>query len=230
MSAILTVKNVSLDYKTRTGFLKSFSHKAIDNVSFSVAQGEIFGVLGGNGSGKSSLLQLLAGILQPDKGRIMVDKNVSRSLLTLGRGFNSILSGRDNALLNCMFNGFSRRESELYLEKIKDFSELGDFFEQPVRAYSKGMRSRLGFATAILTQVDILLIDEVLSVGDQGFKAKAEAALMEKMQKEQTVIFVSHSKSQIEKLCTRAMWLENGKLKKLGSIDDVVDSYTKPFL
>ena len=228
MSIILAAEHISLEYKTRTSFLKSFSHKAIDDVSFSINRGEIFGVLGRNGSGKSSLLQLLAGIFQPDQGRIIVSKDVSRSLLTLGLGFNPMLTGRDNTILSCMLNGFSRKKSQGYLKEIKAFSELGDFFEQPVRTYSAGMWSRLGFSTAILTEVDILLIDEVLSVGDKAFKEKAESALMDKLHGKQTVIFVSHDETQVKKICDRAIWLERGKLKMSGNISEVVSSYVKP--
>jgi lipopolysaccharide transport system ATP-binding protein len=225
MSVILEAKNVTLEYKTRTGFLKNFTHRAVDNVSFTIEAGEVFGVLGRNGSGKSSLLSLLSGIFQPDSGQVIVPKGVSRSLLTLGLGFNPMLSGRDNALLSCMIDGFSRKQSESRLEDIKVFSDLGDFYEQPVKTYSAGMRARLGFSTAVLTDVDILLIDETLSVGDKNFRDKAEQAILDKLDGSQTVVFVSHSEAQVQKLCGRAIWLEKGVIKSIGDSGKVVADY-----
>lgn len=225
-STILSVRNLTLEYQTRAGFLKQFTHKAIDNVSFDVQKGEVFGVLGRNGSGKSSLLKILAGTIQPDSGEVLSPPNTTRSLLALGLGFNNNLSGRDNALISCLLNGYSEKQSQPIIEQVKEFAELGQFFEQPVKTYSSGMRSRLGFATAIFTQVDIMLIDETLSVGDSAFKLKAEAALQEKItQSEQTIIFVSHSIQQIKKLCQRCLWLEKGVVKQLGTTDEVMNHY-----
>ncbi|ABV37618.1 ABC transporter related [Shewanella sediminis HAW-EB3] len=225
-SAILSVRNLTLEYQTRSGFLKLFTHKAIDNVSFEVQKGEVFGVLGRNGSGKSSLLKVLAGTIQPDSGEVICPPNTTRSLLALGLGFNNNLSGRDNALISCLLNGYSKQESQPIIEQVKAFAELGKFFEQPVKTYSAGMRSRLGFATAIFTQVDIMLIDETLSVGDSAFKLKAETALKEKItNNEQTIIFVSHSIQQIKKLCQRCLWLEKGVAKQLGTTDSVMENY-----
>jgi lipopolysaccharide transport system ATP-binding protein len=171
---IISVENVSLEYKSRAGFFKSFSHKALNNVTFDIKKGEVFGVLGGNGSGKSTLLQVLGGILQPDNGKVVVDKNITRSLLSLGLGFNPELTGEDNALISCMLNGYTKKDAKILLKQIGEFSELGVFFYQPVKTYSAGMKARLGFSTAVLAHVDILLIDEVLSVGDNAFKAKAQ--------------------------------------------------------
>ncbi|CAH7429287.1 Teichoic acids export ATP-binding protein TagH [Vibrio chagasii] len=206
---ILKVENVSLEYKTRVGIFNTFKHKALDNVSFDVNKGDVLGILGKNGAGKSTLLKILSGVFKPDSGRVWVPPGTTRSLLTLGLGFNGDLSGRDNAILSCMFNGFSKSESIELSKEIQIFSELGDFFEQPVRTYSSGMRSKLGFSTGIVSHVDILLIDEILSVGDKGFKAKAERAMMDKIGgKNQTVLFVSHSERQIEKICTKCFDLE----------------------
>ncbi|MEZ9405858.1 ABC transporter ATP-binding protein [Vibrio sp. 10N.286.48.F5] len=206
---ILKVENVSLEYKTRVGIFNTFKHKALDNVSFEVNKGDVLGILGKNGAGKSTLLKILSGVFKPDSGRVWVPPGTTRSLLTLGLGFNGDLSGRDNAILSCMFNGFSKTESIELSKEIHAFSELGDFFEQPVRTYSSGMRSKLGFSTGIVSHVDILLIDEVLSVGDKGFKAKAENAMMDKIGgKDQTVLFVSHSEKQIERICNKCFDLE----------------------
>ncbi|GAP74594.1 teichoic acid export ATP-binding protein TagH [Pseudoalteromonas sp. SW0106-04] len=226
-NAIIELKRVSLEYRSRAGLFKRFTHKALDEVSFTVKRGEVFGVLGRNGSGKSTLLQVLAGVFKPDSGEVLVSPNVTRSLLTLGLGFNMQLSGRDNALISCMFNGYTKRDAKSKLEQIKDFAELEDFFEQPVKTYSAGMRARLGFATGLLLNVDILLIDEVLSVGDQNFKKKAEAALLSKMSGDQTVIFVSHSAAQVKKLCERCVWLQAGKIVDAGSTAEVMKEYQK---
>lgn len=224
---IIELKNVSLEYKSRTGFFKTFKHKALNDISFSVNKGEIFGVLGKNGSGKSSLLQVLAGVIEPDEGKIAVDKKITRSLLSLGLGFNPQLSGRDNAILSCMLSGYSKKQIKQKLEQIKEYSTLGEFFEQPVKTYSAGMKSRLGFSTGVLTNVDILLIDETLSVGDQDFKKKAQKTLQDKMAGDLTVIFVSHSEKQIKSLCNRCIWLEKGEIKAYGITNEVVSKYAR---
>ncbi|MGB1197727.1 MAG: ABC transporter ATP-binding protein [Thalassotalea sp.] len=196
-------------------------------MSFSIKKGEIFGVLGGNGSGKSTLLQLLAGILQPDSGKVIIDKSISRSLLSLGLGFNPQLTGEDNALISCMLNGYSKNEAKTVLTQIGEFSELGAFYYQPVKTYSAGMKARLGFSTAVIAHVDVLLIDEVLSVGDSAFKAKAEQVLVEKMKGEQTVIFVSHSEQQIKKICDNCIWLHQGSILAQGDTEQVITKYEK---
>lgn len=224
---IIELKNVTLEYNTRVGLFKRFKHKALKNVSFAVNKGEVFGVLGSNGSGKSTLLQVLAGIFKPDVGLVEIDKLTTRSLLSLGLGFNNQLSGRDNALISCMLEGYNKAEASELLEEIKVFSELGEFFEQPVKSYSSGMRARLGFATGLKIKVDLLLIDEVLSVGDDNFKNKAEAALLEKMKGEQTVVFVSHSAAQVKKLCERCIWLDKGEVQAVGLTESVMNKYQK---
>ena len=222
---ILELKNVSIEYSSRVGLFKRFKHKALNNVSLKLEKGEVLGVLGGNGSGKSTLLQLLSGVLMPDEGQVYVEEQATRSLLTLGLGFNAQLSGRDNALISCLLNGLTKKESKAVLNEIKAFSELGDFFEQPVKTYSSGMRARLGFAAGLLLKVDILLIDEVLSVGDQDFKSKAEAALLDKMKGEQTVVFVSHNAQQIERLCQRCIWLNKGNVEMIDTTENVIEKY-----
>lgn len=224
---ILEARDITLEYKSRVGLFRSFRHKALDKISFSVNRGDIFGVLGKNGSGKSSLLRILAGVLAPDSGELIVEKAVSRSLLSLGLGFNHNLSGKDNAILSCMLNGNSKKQVKSMLQQIKEYSELGKFFERPVKTYSSGMKARLGFSTGVLTNVDILLIDETLSVGDNDFKIKAQKTLLEKMNGSQTVIFVSHSETQIKKLCKNCIWLDNGVIKYSGSTDYVMEHYLK---
>lgn len=207
---ILDVKNVSLEYKTRSGFFEYFSHRAIDNLSFKVNKGEVIGIVGRNGAGKSTLLKIIAGVIHPNSGEVSMPSGTTVSLLSLGVGFNPDLSGRDNAIISCMLNGFTRIEALSTLDEIKKFSELGNFFEQPVKTYSSGMKSRLGFSTALVAKVDILLIDEVLSVGDVSFRKKAEQAMLDRIKGEQTVLFVSHDAKQIERICNRTIDLSNG--------------------
>ena len=146
-------------------------------------------------------------------------------LLSLGLGFKADLSGRDNAMLGAMLQGSTKKQAMGFLEGIKEFSELGDSFEEPVKTYSSGMRSRLGFTTALMTHVDILLIDEVLSVGDAQFKGKAETAMKERISGNQTVVFVSHSENQIQELCNRALWIDQGKIRCEGDTEMVLDAY-----
>lgn len=224
-SSILDAKNLTLTYKVGNAFGRFFEHKALDCVSFRVSRGDVFGVLGKNGSGKSTLLQILAGVLRPNSGQLIFPEEISRSLLSLGLGFNPELSGRDNALISCMLNGFSKRESKSRIEEIKEFSELGSFFEQPVKTYSAGMHARLGFSSGVMLEVDLLLIDEVLSVGDSDFREKAHETLIKKIKGEQTVVFVSHSEQQILHLCDKCLWLENGKVKAVGETNKVMKTY-----
>ena len=225
MVPLINVKNVTVEYKSNVGFFSRFTHRALDNISFSVNKGEIFGVLGGNGSGKSTLLKILSGILAPDSGEVEVSKKTTRALLSLGLGFNPQLSGRDNTVISCMFNGYSKQDAYTLSEKVKDFSELGRFFSQPVKTYSAGMKARLGFSTALMTNVDILLIDETLSVGDKPFRKKAENAMLEKLTSEQTVVFVSHNADQIKKLCDRCLWLKEGKVELVSDTESVMQMY-----
>ena len=225
MGPLINVKNVTVEYKSNAGLFRRFTHRALDNINFSVNKGEIFGVLGSNGSGKSTLLKVLSGILAPDSGEVEVSKKTTRALLSLGLGFNPQLSGRDNAVISCMFNGYSRQDAYSLSEKVKDFSELGRFFSQPVKTYSAGMKARLGFSAALMTNVDILLIDETLSVGDKSFRKKAENAMLEKLSSGQTVVFVSHNPEQIKKLCDRCLWLKNGRIMALGETQVVMKQY-----
>ncbi len=222
---VLSANNVSLKYRTRSGLLKSFDHIAIDNISLDLFNGETLGILGRNGSGKSSLLKILTGIIQPTTGQVKIDENTTRSLLTLGLGFRKDLSGRDNAILSAMLGGLSRHEALQSLDEIQEFSELKEFFEQPVRTYSAGMRARLGFATAIKTHVDILLIDEILGVGDTQFKKKAQSYIINKINSNQTIVLVSHNLEQIKTLCDRVLWIENKTIKLQGETKKITNEY-----
>lgn len=223
---ILSVSDVSLRYRTRSGFIHRFEHTALNNLSFEIHRGETIGILGRNGCGKSTLLRLLAGIIVPTEGVITCCKTVKRSLLTIGLGFRPDLSGRNNALLSAMLQGMEKNDALEALEEIKEFAELGEFFEQPVKTYSSGMRARLGFATALKTEVDILLLDEVLSVGDTHFRKKAQAVLKERLNGSQTVVFVSHNAQQVDQICDRALWLEGGEVQALGATGEVRQAYS----
>jgi lipopolysaccharide transport system ATP-binding protein len=219
---LLRLTDVGLSYKSHD---RKFIHNALKGVSFDVKSGEKIGILGRNGCGKSSLLRILAGIIDPSVGAVTCKKYITRSLLTLGIGFMPHVSGRDNALYSAMLNGVSKNKAKSLLSFIEDFSELGEFFDQPVYTYSSGMMARLGFATALITEVDILLLDEVLSVGDAHFRKKAESAMQMKIAGEQTIILVSHDSDQINNVCDRAIWINDGVIRDQGDAGDVAHNY-----
>jgi len=223
---MLEMDAVSLSYHTGKKTFDAGTHHVLNNVSLTLFQGEALGVIGRNGVGKTTTLRLMAGILAPTSGRVKVAEGKSASLLTLGLGFKPDLSGRDNALLAAMLQGSSRKEAEAFLGDIKEFSELGESFELPVKNYSAGMRARLAFTAALMTHVDILLIDEILSVGDAQFRGKALNAMQNRISGEQTVVFVSHMTDQVKVLCDRVIWLEHGKVIAEGPAEEVVDAYT----
>lgn len=223
-SLCLDVKDVGLTFKTRRGFFRYDTFEALSSVSFQLYKGETLGIIGGNGSGKSSLLKVLAGILKGDSGEIESYVDYV-SLLSLATGFDQQLSGRNNAILSAMLLGHSKQHALDSLPKILQFSELGGAFEQPVKSYSSGMKARLGFSVAMLMETDVLLIDETLGVGDAGFRQKAEKAILDRVNSSQTVVFVSHSAPQIKRLCNRVVWLEKGKVKKIGPAKPVVGEY-----
>jgi lipopolysaccharide transport system ATP-binding protein len=183
------------------------------------------GVSGRTGVGKTIMLRLMANILAPTSGKVSLCRGKKVSLLSLGLGFKNDLSGRDNAMLAAMLQGSTRQQALSFLEEIKDFSDLGDSFEEPVKTYSAGMRARLSFTAALMTHVDILLIDEVLSVGDAHFRQKASDAMKERITSNLTMVFVSHMVDQVKKLCDRAILLENGRIVAQGDPSDILESY-----
>jgi lipopolysaccharide transport system ATP-binding protein len=225
MTVILEAKNIALTYKTRKGFLSSFSHQALKGISFELYKGETIGILGRNGGGKSTLLRILAGIINPTSGQVSCVSGTTRALLSVGLGFMPNTSGRENAIYSAMLQGASKKKALSVVDKIRDFAELGEFFEQPVDTYSSGMRARLGFATALMTDVDILFIDEILSVGDMHFRQKAESAMLDKLNGEQTCVFVSHNPEQVNKICSRAIWIEDGVIRAQGETKTVANEY-----
>ncbi|MDT8894597.1 ABC transporter ATP-binding protein [Halomonas sp. I1] len=202
---IISLRDVGVRYKRRGGlFQKPEYFQALEGLSFDIHRGETLGVLGRNGAGKSTLLRVIAGIIQPDSGEV-INHGVTISLLALQAGFDAELPGTDNAILSGMLMGYTRRQVEKRLNDIAEFSELGSFMNEPVKTYSSGMRARLGFSVAMYMTPDVLLLDEVLSVGDKHFKKKAEAEMMKKLHSEQTVVLVSHSDAQVNRLCERVL-------------------------
>jgi len=222
---MLQLEDVSLSYPSRRKSFDHGAHHVLDRVSLQVFEGETLGIIGRNGVGKSTTLRLMAGILAPTSGSVWQRPGKSASLLTIGLGFRPDLSGRDNATLAAMLQGATARQARSFLEEIKEFSELGDSFEEPVKTYSSGMLARLGFTTALKTHVDILLIDEVLSVGDALFREKAEAAMKSRISGDQTVVFVSHMEGQVREVCDRAICLYEGAVLAEGDPAAVLDAY-----
>jgi lipopolysaccharide transport system ATP-binding protein len=224
ITPLISLKNAGITYKTHTGLFSAKYFKALQNINLDIMAGETLGVIGANGSGKSTLLKLLARIYQPDFGTVRYRaKNVS--LLSLSLGFNGELSARDNAILSSMLLGASFKEANQKLEKIIEFAELETFADNPLKTYSSGMRSRLGFSVALHMHTDVILIDEALAVGDAHFKAKSENALAKKISSDQTVVLVSHSAAQIIKLCDRAIWLKDGLIMGAGKPAKIADEY-----
>ena len=223
MSAIVTMENVGVAFNAQLR-VGSPRYWALEDVNLTLARGERLGVVGRNGAGKSTLLRTIAGIIAPDRGRV-TRAPVSCQLLSLALGFMPHLSGRDNAILSGLMLGLRYREIVRRLPAILEFSELGDFFEQPISSYSTGMTSRLGFSVALQVEPDVLLIDEVLAVGDAEFQEKSGAALRERIHGGTTVVFVSHGDEQIRQVCDRAVWIEHGRSMMQGKVDDVLRAY-----
>lgn len=224
---MLEMESVYLSYHSGKKTFDDGTHHVLQDVSLKLHEGESLGVIGRNGVGKTTSLRLMAGILAPTHGHVRVAPGKSASLLTLGLGFKQDLSGRDNALLSAMLQGSSLKQAEAFLDEIHEFSDLGDSFYLPVKTYSSGMRARLAFTTALMTHVDILLIDEILSVGDAQFRGKALGAMRNRITGEQTVVFVSHILDQVKVLCDRVMWLDRGRIVALGEAEEVIEAYTE---
>jgi ABC-type polysaccharide/polyol phosphate transport system ATPase subunit len=237
---VIRVENVTLAFprtrvhlkpfeKTVAGLFKrrpkSESHfVALDDVSFTVEQGEVVGLVGRNGAGKSTLLRVIAGIYRPDSGKALTRGRVSL-LSGLGAGFNVNLSGRENAYLYGSILGHSRTVMDRLMDSIIEFADIGDFIDQPLRTYSSGMRARLGFATASAVMPETLLIDEVMAVGDADFKEKSTRRINEMLSEARTVVVASHSTSTMLELCTRAVLVERGRILMSGDVAKVLDAY-----
>jgi ABC-type polysaccharide/polyol phosphate transport system ATPase subunit len=222
----LSLHDVSVRFKMSGKTSKTGYVEPLKSISLDVRAGETLGILGANGAGKSTLLKIMSGALRPDGGKV-INRGASVALLALQAGFDSNLSGRDNAIFGGMLLGYSRNEVLQRLEEVKAYSELGDFFYEPVHKYSSGMSARLGFAISTIISPDVLLVDEVLSVGDAHFKQKAERTMMQKIAAGQTVVLVSHSRGQIINLCDRCVILNQGNLIQEGSMDRSLEKYDR---
>ena len=197
---------------------------ALDRVSFDVRKGEVVGIVGLNGSGKSTVLKIISGILKPTSGSVMVQGSIS-PLIELGAGFDFELTARENVYLNGSVLGYSKKEMKEKMEEIVNFSELRDFMDTPIKNFSSGMVARLGFAIATNIQPEILIVDEILGVGDFLFQQKCEQRIEKMMGGGTTVIVVSHSIEQIERLCERVIWLDGGKIRMNGQTGEVCQEY-----
>lgn len=212
---VTTALRGKLDYQEFT---------ALEDVSFTVKQGETLGLVGRNGAGKSTMLKVISGILKPTEGSVVTHGNVV-PMLELGSGFDFDLTGRENIFLNGAILGYSEEFLKEKYEEIVAFSELGEFINTPIRNYSSGMLARLAFSVATMVHPDILIVDEILSVGDAQFQEKSKARMLELMGGGTTVLFVSHNIEQIREMCNRVIWLEHGQMKMLGKADEVCDAY-----
>ncbi|WP_297417357.1 ABC transporter ATP-binding protein [Clostridium sp.] len=236
---MIKIENVSMTYKMTYDKIKSIKEyimtfvkgnlkyeefNAISDVSFEVKKGEVIGLIGRNGAGKSTMLKIISGILKPTKGRVTVSGNIV-PMLELGSGFDSDLTGRENIFLNGAILGYSKKFLLEKYDEIVEFSELGKFIDVPIRNYSSGMLMRLAFSIATVVNPEILIVDEILAVGDENFQQKSKARMLELMSGGTTVLFVSHSLSQIREMCNRVIWLDGGKVKMIGDTKKVCDAY-----
>jgi len=205
---------------------KKEKRQILKNINLTIESGEAVALIGVNGSGKSTLLKLMTKIIYPNSGKIETYGKLT-SLLELGAGFHPDFSGRENIYFNASIFGLTRKEIDKRINKIIEFSELEDFIDNPVRTYSSGMYMRLAFSVAINVDADILLIDEILSVGDQHFQQKCFEKMNELKKQGKTMVFVTHSMGSVKQLCTRAVWLYEGEIKMDGNVDEVVEEYLK---
>ena len=232
----ITIEKLNVSYKEMKSYSlkkmlfrgkknKNKSFHAIKDLSLTVKTGEILGIIGKNGSGKSTLLNTVAGIFAPDSGKVDLHGN-DVSLLSLGVGFNLSMTGRENIILNGLLLGFSMQDIQNKMDDIIEFSELGEFIDKPVKTYSKGMHSKLAFSITAFLETDIILIDEVFSVGDEHFKKKSSKKMKQLINaKNHTVLIVSHSLSTLRKLCTKMLWMHDGEIKMIGATEEVLSAY-----
>lgn len=197
---------------------------ALKDVSFQVRQGEAWGLIGTNGSGKSTMLKAISGIIRPYKGTITVDGSVA-PLIELGAGFDDNMTARENIFLNGCILGHSEKFMQEHFDEIVEFAELHKFLDSPIKNYSSGMRARLGFAVATMVQPDILIVDEVLAVGDYKFRQKCEQRMNEMLKNGTTLLFVSHSIEEVRRLCSHAVWIDKGVVRMVGEVGPVSDAY-----
>lgn len=231
----LTVEHVSIDYKDishmslakslrKNGVRRAKVFRAVNDISFELKKGEILGIVGRNGSGKTTLLRSVAGIFQPDEGIINTHGN-RVSLMAIGIGFNGNNTGRENILKSGMLLGCKLDYIKEHMNEIIEFSELGDFIDRPVRTYSSGMYSKLSFAVTAILDTDIMLVDEVLSVGDEHFRQKSYAKMEELMRSGRTVLIVSHATNTLKKFCNKVLWINDGQFVSMGDTEEVLAAY-----
>lgn len=238
---VIQVRNVSMHFNLmteRVDSIKEYVLKlikgkllyndfiALHDVSFDIYKGDILGLIGLNGAGKSTLLKILAGVLKPTIGTVQVKGRIA-PLIEVGAGFDPELTARENIFLNGAILGYSRQFLESKFDEILDFAELRDFVDVPVKNFSSGMYARLGFAIATMVEPDILIVDEVLSVGDFRFQEKCEKRIREMIGHGVTIILVSHDSKLIKEMCSRVIWLEHGAIRKMGSTESICDEYEK---
>lgn len=236
---IIQLENVSVSYRLpseRIGTFKEYAIRklqrkikitkfwALTDISLQINRGEVFGLIGNNGAGKSTMLKVISKVLKPTKGRVVVYGKIA-PLLELGAGFHPELSGRENIFLNGALLGYSRSEMESVFDEIVEFSELEQFINSPVRTYSSGMYARLGFAVATAHVPEILILDEILSVGDEAFQRKCNHRMKNFQQAGTTVLMVSHALDMLEGMCNRIAWIDHGKLQKIGEPQEVIAAY-----
>ena len=239
MQIIIEVNNVSIKFKMtkeqifslKEYFIKFIKRQlefeefnALTDISFSVNKGDILGVIGYNGAGKSTMLKVISGIMKPTNGSIKVDGVIS-PLIELGSGFDMELTARENIFLNGYILGYSKKFIKEHFNEIVEFSELSEFLDVPVKNFSSGMVARLGFAIATIVKPEILIVDEILSVGDFKFQEKSEKKIKEMLLSGTTVILVSHDIAQIEEICTKVLWLEHGRVKGYGNTKEICEEY-----
>jgi lipopolysaccharide transport system ATP-binding protein len=223
---VLRFEDVYLSYPQSRSILSKQRVQVLENINFTLESGSTVGILGRNGAGKSSLLKLMAGVLQPDSGRIIRPQpNLRIALLTMQLGFQAHLSGRENAIQGCLLMGLSRQQTMAILPEIISFSGLTAHIDDTVASYSSGMRARLGFSVAYFTKADIMLIDEALGAGDHEFKLKSREAMLEAISSDRTAVLVSHDEAFLKEHCEKLLWFENGLLVKQGSPLEVLDMY-----
>jgi len=218
-----TVQELVMDF-LRMKRIKRVDFWALRNVSFELQRGESLGIIGENGAGKSTLLKVLAGVFEPTQGKVRVNRRIL-PMIELGAGFDAELTGRENIYLSTSILGFPRKEINSKFKSIVEFSELGEFIYSPVKTYSSGMIARLAFSIATETNPEILFVDEVLSVGDEKFRHKCYERMSSLVDKGITLIFVSHSMPEIERLCRKTLWLEHGRIKAMGDTAEITREY-----
>lgn len=238
---IISINDISMKFRLTTnrpttlkefvtrklrGDIKANIFTALNHITFEVHRGEVFGIIGRNGSGKSTLLKIISGILKPTEGTVSHSGSIA-PMLELGSGFDMEMTGRENVFLNGAILGYQEEFLKEKFNDIAEFSELGQFVDVPIRSYSSGMLARLAFSIATVVEPEILIVDEILSVGDENFQAKSRARMMELMSGGTTVLFVSHNLQQIREMSSRVLWIDGGNIKMLGETEDVCDAYQK---